>query len=281
MRVSLGRRIAIQGALALLLVLAIPFAARAAGEEEIRNYIISIDRLYESLDYERALNRIQLARQVPRGTKEEVTLSLYEGIILCEMGKQGPGTSAFKSALFLRPDAQLPVQVAPKVEQLFESVRKQVKREMTPFLEQHKPKSQPDKTELVRESTPAPRATGPSTPAAKMEVPTNPAPPTVAPVMPNAEARSSPMAPKQESRADTVQTPSSGCQAAVSIECERLLKRLLQLQEEFLRTTAFLKLGPIEELAEIARQIRAARTSEELQEAAQSLDSWKQQHLSQ
>jgi hypothetical protein len=156
-------RSAVQGALLLVLAaLVLPFAARAANEGEIHNYIRSINRLYESLDYELALNQLQLARKLPRGTDEEVTLSLYEGIILCEMGKQKPGASSFRAALLLRPDAKLPVQVAPKVEALFESVRKQVKQEVDSL----RPPSGREKlsvqTEQNRETPPAPPATGPA-----------------------------------------------------------------------------------------------------------------------
>jgi hypothetical protein len=142
---------AIRGSWILGLVLTIPFAAHTADEGEIRNYIISINRLYENLDYERALNRVQLARQMPRGTDDEVTLSLYEGIILYEMGKQGPATSIITSALFLRPDAKLPVQVAPKVEQFFESVRKQVKSEVAALLTPREAGSPSNKTEQKQE----------------------------------------------------------------------------------------------------------------------------------
>ena len=57
-------------------------------------------------------------------------LSLYEGIILYEMNKQSLATSAFRLALLRRPNAKLPVQVAPKTEALFESVRTLMKQEM-------------------------------------------------------------------------------------------------------------------------------------------------------
>ncbi len=138
---------AIQGA--LLLVLVVPLAARAASEGDVRTSITSISRLYESLEYEHALRQIQFARQLPRGTDEEVTLSLYEGIILCEMNKQAQGSASFKSALLLRPDAKLPVRVAPKVEALFQAVRQQVKSELASMLarrEAESPKAPPPET---------------------------------------------------------------------------------------------------------------------------------------
>jgi hypothetical protein len=40
------------------------------------------------LEYERALNQIHLARQVPREIEEDAALALYEGVIQCELGKQ-------------------------------------------------------------------------------------------------------------------------------------------------------------------------------------------------
>jgi hypothetical protein len=118
----------------LVLLLVVPAGARAERSAEVQTYLRSIQRLFEDLEYERALDQIQLARQVPRGAEDEVSLALYEGIIQCELGKQEQGLAAFKSALLLRPDAKLPVQVAPKVSQLFESVRQQVKRELAPLL---------------------------------------------------------------------------------------------------------------------------------------------------
>ncbi|REG27847.1 hypothetical protein ATI61_109186 [Archangium gephyra] len=157
-------RAAVQGVLSLALVLALvlPFTAPAENGGEIRNYIISINHLYENLDYELALSRIQLARQLPRSTDDEVTLSLYQGIILYEMRKQGPATSVFLSALLLRPDAKLPVQVAPKVEALFESTRKQVKQEVASLLPPSGTEAPSTTAEQEWEDPPAPPSTAPT-----------------------------------------------------------------------------------------------------------------------
>ncbi|WP_053066138.1 hypothetical protein [Archangium gephyra] len=159
MKVNFGRPAA-QGALALVLALVLPFAAPAANDGEIRNVLISINRLYEGLDYELALRQVQLGRQLPRSTDHEVTLSLYEGIILYELRKQSPAASVFRSALLLKPDAKLPVQVAPKVEALFESVRKQVKQEVEPLLPPNGTEKPSNKAEQKRETPPAPPSTG-------------------------------------------------------------------------------------------------------------------------
>ena len=120
----------------LLLLLVGPSIARAESSAEAQAYLLSIQREFEELEYERALKQIHLARQGPRKEEDEVALSLYEGIIQCDLGKQDQGLAAFRSALALRPDAKLPVQVSPKIEQLFESVRQQVKLELAPLLGQ-------------------------------------------------------------------------------------------------------------------------------------------------
>jgi hypothetical protein len=84
----------------------------------------------------------------------------------------------------------------------------------------------------------------------------------------------------EKSRVDT-NLDTSRCQPVVSADCERLMQRLLLLQKAFLQTKPRSKLSPIRELVTIGQKLRASRTSEELQVAAQSLDSWKQRHLPQ
>jgi hypothetical protein len=59
-----------------------------------------------------------------------VTLSLYEGIIQADLSHWEESAASFKAALSQHPEAQLPVKVAPKVQQHFEKVRQQVKQEL-------------------------------------------------------------------------------------------------------------------------------------------------------
>lgn len=272
MRANLGGT-AVHGLRILILVLVIPFAARAAGEGEIRNYIASIRSLYENLDYELALNRIQLARQLPRGTDEEVTLSLYEGIILCEMRKPESGATAFKAALFLRPDAKLPVQVAPKVEAIFESVRKQVKREMGSPGAPREKELPPNKADPVQKNPSAPAPTGPSErrqyaePQQKVQ---------------QREAEQQEAARREtELKKKSAELDTSTCQSAVWDDCNLLLKRLRFLQGAFLSTAPPTRDLPIRELSMISQEIRSSVTRQQLQKAAHALDSWQQQHLPQ
>jgi hypothetical protein len=141
----------------VLIVVAAPLPAHAQGEFQ-RNFNAAI-RLYQSLEYERALTQIELARKQPHGSDEEVKLSLYEGIIQAELGHQDESTAAFKSALLVQPEAKLPVKVAPKVSTLFESVREQAKRELAAL--PSKP-LQPSPEVAATPATPSPTVSAPA-----------------------------------------------------------------------------------------------------------------------
>ncbi|WP_409014998.1 RCC1 domain-containing protein, partial [Archangium sp.] len=126
----------------MLVSLLVPRVARAQESTEVRTYLSSISRLYESLEYERALEQISNAKRLTRGIEDDVSLTLYEGLVLADMGKLDKASSAFKAALLLKPDAKLPVQVSPKVEQLFETLRQQVNPKPPPRPQEHKPEPQ-------------------------------------------------------------------------------------------------------------------------------------------
>lgn len=140
----------------LLAVGALPSPAHAQGK--FQRHLTAAARLYESLEYERALTQIELARKQPHSSEQEVELSLYEGIILAESGKQEASGAAFKSALLVQPDAVLPVKVSPKVQASFESVRQQVQRELAAIA----PKPPPETPKVE----PAPPPQPPPTPVA-------------------------------------------------------------------------------------------------------------------
>ncbi|MFL5322119.1 MAG: hypothetical protein ACJ790_20825 [Myxococcaceae bacterium] len=109
-------------------------ALPAHAQEDVQRYLTAAARLYENLEYERALDQLKRARGLSRGVDDDVTIALYEGIILADMGKKDDSRAAFKEGLFLKPDAQLPVKVSPKVTADFEAVRTEVKKEMAPIL---------------------------------------------------------------------------------------------------------------------------------------------------
>lgn len=116
----------------LLLALAVlrPAPALAQGSSEVQAYLLSVKRLYEDFENESALKQIASAKKLPRTKSEDVTLSLYEGVIQADLSHWEESAAAFKEALSQHPEAQLPVKVSPKVQLHFEKVRQQVKAEL-------------------------------------------------------------------------------------------------------------------------------------------------------
>jgi tetratricopeptide (TPR) repeat protein len=98
--------------------------------QDMQAFLLSIKRLYEDLEYEQALEQISRARSFVKVVEEDVTLSLYQAIILADMNRWEESTAVFKRALFLRPESTLPVKVSPKVAQHFATVSKQVRAEL-------------------------------------------------------------------------------------------------------------------------------------------------------
>ncbi|WNG40439.1 hypothetical protein F0U61_47220 [Archangium violaceum] len=109
-------------------IVLMPWSAHARGG--VRDYILAARSLYEDLEYENALEQLSRARPFSTGPADEALLSLYEGCILADLGKQEASSAAFKTALYLQPDAMLPMKVSPKVVRRFESLRAQVKRSL-------------------------------------------------------------------------------------------------------------------------------------------------------
>lgn len=141
----------------LLAVGVLPGPADAQGaRSKFDRHLTAAARLYEALEYERALTQIELARKQPHSSDQEVELSLYEGIILAESGKQESSTAAFKSALLVQPDAKLPVKVSPKVNTFFESVREKVKRELAALAPKEPPKAEPPPPQAAPVAAPSP-----------------------------------------------------------------------------------------------------------------------------
>jgi len=115
-----------------LWAIAAPAAAGASGAagNDVQRYIQAAAKLYESLDYDQALEQLAHAKALAVRADDGVEISLYEGIIYADMsGHRDQSQAAFRAALLLRPDARLPVKVSPKVEKEFEQLRKQVTQE--------------------------------------------------------------------------------------------------------------------------------------------------------
>jgi hypothetical protein len=61
---------------------------------------------------------------------QDVTVSLYEGLIFSDMGRWARVRAAFKTALLLDPEAKLPVKASPKVVRELEKMRVRVRKEL-------------------------------------------------------------------------------------------------------------------------------------------------------
>ncbi|NPD22202.1 hypothetical protein [Corallococcus exiguus] len=107
-----------------------PGVARADVSPDVRICAESIYLLLEDLEYERALDQVARCKEASNGPEDEVVLSLYQGVILAELsGRLSDAEAAFKAALGMNPEAELPLTVSPKVKRHFEAVRKRVLKE--------------------------------------------------------------------------------------------------------------------------------------------------------
>jgi hypothetical protein len=161
----------------LALVLLPPAPAHAQGTAEVQAYLLSVKRLYEDFENESALKQVTRAKTLTRTTDEDVTLSLYEGVIQADLNHWDESAAAFKQALTQRPKASLPVKVSPKVEQHFEKVRDQVNQELA-----------------AKQKPPAPLKPSPPEPKVVVQAPPE-RKPTALPVTPLVDAVSSPSTP--------------------------------------------------------------------------------------
>jgi tetratricopeptide (TPR) repeat protein len=86
-------------------------------------------RLYEELEYEQALDALTQARAMAKTDDERTQVAMYEGVVQADLGQRPRSLVAFREALSLKLDAQLPVKVSPKVARDFETVRSELKNE--------------------------------------------------------------------------------------------------------------------------------------------------------
>jgi tetratricopeptide (TPR) repeat protein len=101
---------------------------------EVDRYAAAAVRLYESLEYERALDSITKAKGVSCGSDDDAMLGMYEGIVRSDLGQAEQARAAFKEALLLKPEAEVPLKVSPKVRKQIEVIRAEAKKELAPIL---------------------------------------------------------------------------------------------------------------------------------------------------
>jgi hypothetical protein len=87
-------------------------------------------RFYEDFDYEKALGQLTKAQALAKGPEQEVPVALYLGIVHAELGDRKQSLAAFRTGLYLEPNARLPVKVSPKLERDFEEVRQSVLQDL-------------------------------------------------------------------------------------------------------------------------------------------------------
>lgn len=108
----------------------LPRAGQAQSPKGPEAFLQAARRLYDDLEYERALEQLSEGRRSSRGVDDDVRFSLLEGAILADLGREEASDAAFKAALVLQPTAALPVEVSPKVRQRFERLRQEVRHEL-------------------------------------------------------------------------------------------------------------------------------------------------------
>ncbi|MDC0709176.1 hypothetical protein POL68_11940 [Stigmatella sp. ncwal1] len=135
-------------------MMALPLQALAA-KDNIRSHLLLIQQLLVNTDYERALDQVQVARQERHGTDEDVTLSLYEGILLYELRRKDEGKAAFRRAFLLRPQAELPVPVSPKIQEDVNALRQQAVAELKAMPAPPPPPEEPSAPKIASSTSPA------------------------------------------------------------------------------------------------------------------------------
>src|SRR6478609_1426313 len=96
------------------IVFALMFSISASAEckkNELNRYVAAALRLYEALEYERALDQVIKAKDASCGVDDDALLGMYEGAIRSDLGEADKAKAAFKEALLLKSDIELPLKV--------------------------------------------------------------------------------------------------------------------------------------------------------------------------
>lgn len=117
-------------AVCVLLASATSAQAQSKQSRELKRRLNAAARLYEDLEYEKALEQLKRAKALNLDTDDSALVAIYQGLVLADLGKQQQAVEAFSEGLSLNPDAQLPIKVSPKVVRLFEEVREDTRRKL-------------------------------------------------------------------------------------------------------------------------------------------------------
>jgi hypothetical protein len=118
----------------MTLMVLVPLAMAAAGPvgAGLENHVNRARELYQGMHFDGALAELSKAKRLVKTPTEQVEVSLYEGVVLANLLRVEESYAAFKTALLLDPSAQLPLEVAPKLSQQFEEIRRQVSSTRAP-----------------------------------------------------------------------------------------------------------------------------------------------------
>jgi hypothetical protein len=105
-----------------------PPAVKAAPIKDFQTHMAAAVRLYEQLEYERALEELASAEGLAQEATQVGEVAISRGLIFADRGYRKESLAAFRSGLILKPAAKLPGSVSPKVAQDFESVREALRR---------------------------------------------------------------------------------------------------------------------------------------------------------
>jgi hypothetical protein len=126
----MGARFAV---LTIVLGVALPVRAETDPCKEFRAYMNAGVQLgVRGTDWEQALRQFERALRFTCSTEDDVSLHLYRGIVLFNMRRTGPAREAFRQALLLNPQAELPGTFGRKVRSFLEEVRAELPPEPVP-----------------------------------------------------------------------------------------------------------------------------------------------------
>ena len=132
----------------LMIVLTAPAFAQNA---EVKKYMNTAITLYENLEYEKALKQLKSARGKASGPDDEAKVSLLEGIVLADMGREEKALNLFKTAFSVDLEAKLPVEVSPKVQAIAEKARANVRKMLAPQIEAAKAEAKAEEDKRLAE----------------------------------------------------------------------------------------------------------------------------------
>jgi hypothetical protein len=149
----------------LMAMLVAGAGAQADDSEELRRYVRSAVQLFQTLDYERALQQLRHARPLVRTSDEDVVVTLLEGVIYAHLGKRAQSDAAFRAALTLDSKAKLPVEVSPTLNEHFEALRAVIRKQQPGDILPPQPAAAPAATAPQPTAKPAPDVPAAAAPA--------------------------------------------------------------------------------------------------------------------